>query len=137
MEVSESEEELSDEQPTLYRVNVARANYLSQDRSDIQYSTKELCRKMSSPDGNDWLKLKRLARYLTGKTRPRMIYEYQSKPEHLEVYTDTDFAGCARTRKSTSGGVVMFGSHLIKSWSSTQNVIALSSGEAEYYGLVK
>ena len=27
--------------------------------------------------------------------------------------------------------------HLLKSWISTQNVIALSSGEAEYYGLVK
>ena len=31
----------------------------------------------------------------------------------------------------------MIGSHLIKSWSSTQTVIALSSGEAEYYGMVK
>ena len=31
----------------------------------------------------------------------------------------------------------MLGSHVIKSWSSTQGNIALSSGEAEYYGLVK
>ena len=31
----------------------------------------------------------------------------------------------------------MFGSHLIKSWSSTQPFIALSSGEAEFYGVVK
>ena len=31
----------------------------------------------------------------------------------------------------------MWGSHLIKSWSKTQTVIALSSGEAEYYGMVK
>lgn len=31
----------------------------------------------------------------------------------------------------------MWGSHLIKSWSSTQSVGALSSGEAEYYGKVK
>ena len=31
----------------------------------------------------------------------------------------------------------MIGKHMIKSWSSIQNVIALSSGEAEYYGLVK
>ena len=29
------------------------------------------------------------------------------------------------------------GSHCIKTWSSTQAVIALSSGEAEYYGLVR
>ena len=31
----------------------------------------------------------------------------------------------------------MFGSHALKSWSTTQQVIALSSGEAEYYSMVK
>ena len=31
----------------------------------------------------------------------------------------------------------MWGSHLIKSWSATRSVIALSSGEAEYYGIVE
>ena len=31
----------------------------------------------------------------------------------------------------------MLGSHCVKSWSATQQTIALSSGEAEYYGLVK
>jgi hypothetical protein len=31
----------------------------------------------------------------------------------------------------------MLGSHCIKTWSSTQDIIALSSGEAEYYGLVR
>ena len=31
----------------------------------------------------------------------------------------------------------MLGSHMVKSWSTTQGNIALSSGEAEYYGLVK
>ena len=31
----------------------------------------------------------------------------------------------------------MIGSHLIKSWSSRQAVISLSSGEAEFYGVVK
>ena len=31
----------------------------------------------------------------------------------------------------------MLGHHMVKSWSVTQAVIALSSGEAEYYGIVK
>ena len=31
----------------------------------------------------------------------------------------------------------MVGAHLIKSWCSTQAVISLSSGEAEFYGVVK
>ena len=53
------------------------------------------------------------------------------------MYTDTDWAGCPRTRKSTSGGCVMLGSHLVKSWSSTQTSVALSSGEAEFNGVVR
>ena len=55
----------------------------------------------------------------------------------VEVYSDTDWAGCQKTRKSTSGGGLVLGSHLIKSWSSTQNLVSLSSGEAEFYGVVK
>ena len=31
----------------------------------------------------------------------------------------------------------MLGDHMIKLWSTTQAVIAISSGEAEYYGMVK
>ena len=31
----------------------------------------------------------------------------------------------------------MLGGHTLKSWSSNQAVLALSSGEAEYYGIVK
>ena len=31
----------------------------------------------------------------------------------------------------------MLGQHVLKSWSTTQTVVALSSGEAEYYGIAK
>ena len=55
----------------------------------------------------------------------------------LDVWVDTDYAGCRKTRKSTSGGHVLLGQHSIKGWSVTQAIIALSSGEAEYYGIVK
>jgi hypothetical protein len=55
----------------------------------------------------------------------------------IDVYTDTDWAGCPRTRKSTSGGCVLMGSHALKSWSTTQSSVALSSGEAEFNGVVR
>ena len=32
---------------------------------------------------------------------------------------------------------MLLGGHLVKSWSTTQAGVALSSGEAEYYGMVK
>ena len=51
--------------------------------------------------------------------------------------TDSDWAGCVKTRKSTSGGVVMRGVHTIKHWSTTQSTVALSSAEAELIALVK
>ena len=121
----------------MYRALVARANYLAQDRVDIAYSAKELCRKMSKPTAADWESLKRLGRYLIDKTRSVTGFPYQEQPDALEVFVDTDHAGCLETRKSTSGGVLMHGCHGIKAWSATQQVIALSSGEAEYYGLVK
>ena len=57
--------------------------------------------------------------------------------DSIDIYVDTDWAGCARTRKSTSGGVVMLGKHTIKHWSSTQPSVTLSSGEAEFYGVVR
>ena len=31
----------------------------------------------------------------------------------------------------------MFGPHVLKTWGSTKSSISLSSGEAEYYGVVK
>ncbi len=34
-------------------------------------------------------------------------------------------------------GIVIFGNHVLKSWSVTQAVRALSSGEAEYCGMVR
>ena len=115
----------------------ARMNFLAQDRSDIQHAVKELSKEMSKPNQASWIRLKRLVRYLKGAPRYRTQYQYQAKPDQLTTWADSDFVGCKLSRKSTSAGVIMHGSHVIKSWSSNQAVIALSSGEAEYYSLVK
>ena len=69
-------------------------------------------------------------------------YEWQEDEEgagrrEVTVYSDSDFAGCRRTARSTSGGVALVGKHFIKGWSSTQKTVALSSGEAELTALVK
>ena len=45
-------------------------------------------------------------------------------------------AGCRRARKSTGGGLLRLGGHVLKALSSTQAIIALSSGEAEYYAML-
>ena len=121
----------------MYRALVARANYMAQDRADIGFAVKELCRHMANPRKSDFDKLKRLGRYLINKSRVVAYFAYQEQPEALDVYVDTDHGGCLATRKSTSGGIVMLGTHCLQAWSVNQQVIALSSGEAEYYGMVK
>ena len=78
-----------------------------------------------------------MVRYLQGGPRVVNIYRWQRVPERLVVWVDSDHAGCKTTRKSTSGGLLMCGRHCIKTWSSTQRIIATSSGEAEYYGMVR
>ena len=50
----------------------------------------------------------------------------------LVGYSDSDFAGCKVDRKSTLGGCQFLGRALV-SWSSNkQNLVALSTAEAEY-----
>ena len=68
-----------------------------------------------------------------------MVYRYRPAPagQPLQVYADTDFAGCVHTRRSTSGGCALQGGHLLKHWAVTQKTITLSSGEAELGGVVK
>ena len=80
--------------------------------------------------------LKWLGRYLLG--RPRLVFRYTfQSAATIDCYSDTDWAGCPKTRKSTSGGVILLGEHILKTYSSTQPTVSLSSGEAEFYGVVR
>ena len=127
---------MSHELVGLYRAGAARANYLALDRPDIAFAAKELCRRMAAPCETDLGSLRHLARYLLGV--PRMVYYFcMSDQANINVYADTDWAGCAETWRSTSGGCAVRGSHLPKHWSNTQKFVTLSSGEAELAGVVK
>ena len=55
----------------------------------------------------------------------------------MVVFTDSDHAGCLKTRKSTSPSTLFYGSRMLRSTSTTQGVISLSSGESEFYALLK
>ena len=128
---SDDNEALNAEYTTQYKSIVARANYLSMDRPDTQFAVKKLATSMSSPTNRNWQELKRLCRYLKGKPRLVIKYDWQDPITNITSYSDSDWAGDKKTRKSTSGGVITIGSHYIKSWSKSQSVIALSSAEAE------
>ena len=64
-------------------------------------------------------------------------FDWQEAPSSLSGYTDSDWAGCRRTRRSISGGAILHGSHLLHHWYRTQAGIALSSAEAELNATLK
>ena len=92
---------------------------------------------MSRPTARAWEMLKRIARYLKGKPRLIWKYDWQGETEVFDITSDANWAGCKRGRKSTSGGTIMLGTHLIRTYSKTQATIAKSSGEYELYALVR
>ena len=78
-----------------------------------------------------------LGQYSKGK--PRLIWRYamQKLCFNLDVFTDSDWAGCRKSRKSTSRGAIMLGRHCLKTWSKTQALIAKLSADAELHGVVR
>ena len=136
--ILEDEPELmSAEDSTRFRGFAARCNYLAQDRADIKFACKEASRRMAKPRCEDWQLLKRIARYLAGAPRYEQLFAWQDRPTHVNVFTDSDWAGCKTTCRSTSCGAALWGKHCLKAWSSTQATVALSSAEAELYALTK
>ena len=59
-----------------------------------------------------------------------IVYERQAEQPVVDVLSGSDWAGCAKTRLSTSSSYVMLGGHLLASSATTQTVVATSSGEA-------
>ena len=134
-------EPLSPTEKETYASCVGSGIYLSQDRADVKFAVKELARRLHAPRRCDFQNLKVFARYLAGTRN----YGHVSKlvqglnpHEHLPLhaYTDSDWAGCEETRKSSSGEVIILAGTVVETNSTTQpGVPATSSGEAEVRSL--
>ena len=129
----EESEPLSQDQHHRYRSRVARCLFLSQDRADKTFIVNELCQKMSNPNQQSLGRLKRLARYLKRERQWGQVFEHGAMTKDLTVFTDSDWAGCKETRKSSSAGVLMLGKDTLKAYTRKQRIIAKSSAEAELY----
>eukprot|EP00435_Cladocopium_sp_Y103_P063045 s567_g24.t1 len=127
---------LAGEEAARYRSIAMRIGYLASDRPDLLRSTRELAKGLQNPTAYHWTLLKRIGRYLKGHGRLVQRFDNQDKITEITVWSDTDHAGCIRSRKSTSGTVVALGKSCIDVRCKGQALIALSSAEAEFYGLI-
>jgi hypothetical protein len=140
-----AEEVLADEETPLlisshatqYRSACMRMAYLAQDRSDLSEAVKSSARNMKEPRVGHMTQLKRIARYLIGRPRCVQEFAHQKLQTRLRAIVDSDAAGDAVTRRSTTGVTLMVGQHLLRHGSNLQSVIGLSSAESEYYAMTK
>ena len=100
-------------------------------RPDIAYIVGVLGRYLSNPGIDHWKAAKKVMRYLK-RTRDYMLTYRRS--DHFEVigYSDSDFAGCQDSRRSTSGYIYLLGGGAISWRSAKQTLIASSTMAAEF-----
>ena len=104
-------------------------------RPDIAVAVGVLSRYLENPLWHHWVAVKRVLRYLRGTSSYGLMLGEGGM--ELSSWSDSDWAGDVDTRRSTSGYVLQLGSSTV-SWSSKrQEIVALSSTEAEYIALTR
>ena len=113
-----------------YRETVGSANYMAiGTRPDISYVVSVLSRYLDNPGPDHWAAVKHLFAYLSGTANYELVFGLE---EHsLLGYTDAD-GSMHEDRKAISGYAFIINGGAV-SWSSKrQDIIALSTTEAEY-----
>uniref|UniRef100_A0A5B6Z4V3 Reverse transcriptase Ty1/copia-type domain-containing protein n=1 Tax=Davidia involucrata TaxID=16924 RepID=A0A5B6Z4V3_DAVIN len=121
------------EDPTLYRSLVGGLQYLTVSRPDLSFAVNSACQHMHAPHQSHFTAVKRILRYVKGTLSHGL--SFHNGPLSLTAFSDADWAGDRRDRRSTTGFCLFLGPNLI-SWSSKkQPTVARSSTEAEYRSL--
>nr|GEV39912.1 hypothetical protein [Tanacetum cinerariifolium] len=98
---------------------------------DIAYITGTLGRYQSNPGKEQWKAANKVLRYLQGTKTSMLTYQ---KMDNLEVvgYSDSDFAKCKNSSRSTSGYIFMLSGCPISWRSHKQKLTTTSTMMAEY-----
>ncbi|KAD2805405.1 hypothetical protein E3N88_38782 [Mikania micrantha] len=116
---------------TLYRCMIGSLMYLTASRPDIMFATCVCARFQAAPKESHLIAVKRIFRYLQG-TQFLGIWYSTGQSCKLVAFSDSDYAGCKLSRKSTSGGCQFLGNCLVSWQSKKQTSVATSTAEAEY-----
>ncbi|XP_040987785.1 uncharacterized mitochondrial protein AtMg00810-like, partial [Juglans microcarpa x Juglans regia] len=121
--------------PTLYRSLVGALQYLTITQPDIAHAVNSVSQFLHAPTEDHFLAVKRILRYVKGTIHFGLTFRPSSSPGALVAYSDTDWADCPDTRRSTSGYSIYLGDNLV-SWSAKkQPTVFRSSCESEYCAL--
>ncbi|KFM56508.1 Copia protein, partial [Stegodyphus mimosarum] len=101
-------------------------------RPDLAYAISIVSENLENPRTSDWCAVKRIFKYLKGTVDFGLLYQAKCHPNELEVYSDADYAGDLKTRRSRTGMVSKFSCGALSWISQKQKSVVLSTTEAEY-----
>ena len=116
---------------TQYRRIIGSLMYLTNTRPNICFAVNTLIQYLVKPRQVHLIAVKHVMRYLKG-TIEFGLYYYRDHDYRLYGYIDSDWAGSATYRKSTSGGCYCLVSSMISWFSKKHSSFALNTVEAEY-----
>jgi len=116
---------------THFKQMVGSLMYLTATRSYMMFAVSLISRYMENPTELHLQVAKRVLRYLKGTLDFGIFYKKGGNNE-LVAFTNSDYAGDLRDRKSTSGYVFLLSSGTISWQSKKQLVVSLSTTEAEF-----
>jgi len=105
-------------------------------RPDIAQALNTLAREAANPSAEAVLGLRRVARYLRGTLSIGLTFAPEpAGSSQLVAYSDSDWAGCLVTRRSTTGSVLTLAGAAVYWASKRQPTVTLSTAEAEYVAM--
>ena len=104
-------------------------------RPDICQAVGAVSKYNSQPTEAHLTAVKRIYRYLKGTADQKLVYRKTSANTEIVGYSDADWAGDLDSRHSTTGNVFLLAGGPVSWLSKQQNVVAVSTAEAEYVAL--
>jgi hypothetical protein len=104
-------------------------------RPDLSHAMSVVARYMSNPDEEHWKVVKWIFRYLRGSSSACLCFGKSG--DGLVGYVDSDYGGDLDRRRSLSGYVFTVGDCAVSWKARLQDIVALSTTEAEYMAIAE
>ena len=146
LSLMDSPDEVNPELQSEYRGIVGSLMYLYQwTRPDLGFAVTFLSRYLHKPGDKHLQAAKHVLRYLKGTVElgiqyTRDLARLQAREQELNVLyglSDSDFAGCKDTSRSTSGYMILMNGGVVAYYSGRQSTVALCTAMAETIALAK
>ncbi|XP_014502233.1 uncharacterized protein LOC106762706 [Vigna radiata var. radiata] len=120
--------------PSDYRRLIGKLFYLTNTRPNLCFTVNLLSQFMQEPTKHHYQALQHILRYVKSSPSEGLFFASDSSIQ-VKGFSDSDWATCPNTRRSTTGYCIFLGSSLVFWRSKKQTIVSRSSTEAEYRAL--